>query len=391
MKDYDFSQEENEFITGGTTDEFVAHIKVMGVGGGGCNAVNRMIEAGIGEGVEFYAVNTDKQALNLSSATNRIQIGSRTTRGLGAGANPSQGQIAAEEDADGLREILRGTDLLFLTAGMGGGTGTGALPVIANIAKEEGILTIAVVTKPFGFEGERRMRNAELGIENLNKNVDTLVIVPNQKLVDTMPKDATFKECFKKADEILRQSIQGIVDLIVHPNTINCDFANVKTVIQQAGMCHIGIGHGEGEDRHIQAVKDAVSSPLLETTIEGATAVIVNITGNDIRLNEVNEASSLIEKAIAPDALFIFGYGENDQDEGITITIIATGFKQKKSASLFRDEPGKVIQDIYNIPVNPAGIRQEVEQPPMPQVDDSGIENPRVRNDYSLPKFMRRR
>ncbi len=308
-------------------DNSSANIKVIGVGGGGCNAVLRMIAYNF-KGPEFIAINTDKQALLSNPAPKRIQIGDKLTKGLGAGANPDVGQKAAEESKAKIAEVLQGADLVFITAGMGGGTGTGAAPVIAQMAKDMGILTIAVVTKPFPFEGKIRASNAEKGIANLKKYVDTLVIIPNEKLLRVMPKGTSVFESFKRADEVLRQGIQGISDLILKPGIINLDFADVKTVMKNRGYAHMGIGIGKGENKVQEAVRNAVYSPLLETQIEGATAVLLNIKGGvDMALDEINEASELVREVVDPNCNIIFGtsINENMKDE-VEVTIIATGF-----------------------------------------------------------------
>ena len=310
-----------------TRDSSVANIKVIGVGGGGCNAVLRMIAYNF-KGPEFIAVNTDRQALLSNPAPKRIQIGDKLTKGLGAGANPEVGQKAAEESKQQIAEVLQGADLVFITAGMGGGTGTGAAPVVAQIAKDMGILTIAVVTKPFPFEGKIRAANAEKGIANLKKYVDTLVIIPNEKLLKVMPKGTSVFESFKYADEVLRQGIQGISNLIIKPGIINLDFADVKTVMKNRGYAHMGIGVGKGENKVQEAVRNAVYSPLLETQIEGATAVLLNVTGGvDMALDEVNEASELVREVVDPNCNIIFGTSINEsmKDE-VEVTIIATGF-----------------------------------------------------------------
>ncbi|MBQ8427392.1 MAG: cell division protein FtsZ [Clostridia bacterium] len=304
-----------------------AVIKVMGVGGGGCNAVNSMIESNISS-AEFIAVNTDNQALLLSRAQKCIQIGSKLTKGLGAGSDPNVGEAAAEESKEEIQENLQGTDLLFIASGMGGGTGTGAASVIARIAREMGILTIAVVTKPFSFEGRVRNENANKGIANLRKYVDTLVIIPNDKLLQFLPAQTGMLDAFKVADEMLKQGIVGIVDLIATPSLINLDFADVNTVMRNQGLAHMGIGRAKGENRIIEAVRQAVSSPLLETTIEGAKSVILNVTGGkDLMLGEVNEAAVLVQGIIDSSANIIFGatIDENISDE-VKITVIATGF-----------------------------------------------------------------
>ncbi len=313
----------------------VAQIKVIGVGGGGNNAVNRMIQSGI-KSASFIAVNTDKQALYLSKAPQRIQIGEKITKGLGAGANPDIGRQAAEESRDYIKEALKGTDLVFITAGMGGGTGTGAAPVIAAMAKEMGILTVAVVTKPFAFEGRRRMENAEMGINNLRKNVDTLVIIPNDKLTQNFSKDITVVEAFQRADDVLRQGIQGISDIIVFPSLINLDFADVRTIMENRGMAHMGLGVGRGENRTLEAVRQAVYSPLLETTIEGSMGLIINITGGvSLTMSEIQHAVSLVQEIIDKSAALIFGADiREDIDDEVQVTIIATGFEAKPSENL---------------------------------------------------------
>ncbi len=306
----------------------VANIKVIGVGGGGNNAVNRMIDANI-TSAQFVAINTDKQALLLSKAEHRLQIGEKLTRGLGAGADPEVGQKAAEESKASISEMLKDCDLVFITAGMGGGTGTGAAPVVAQIAKEMGILTIAVVTKPFGFEGRTRLENSEKGLENLRKYVDTLVIIPNDKLLQLVPKGTPIIEAFMYADDVLRQGIQGISDLIVTPSLINLDFADVRSVMKNRGLAHMGIGHSKGENKTIEAVRQAVSSPLLETTIEGATGVIINVKGGlDLPLDEVYEAADLVKEVVDPSCNIIFGSGiDESMNDEVEITIIATGFQ----------------------------------------------------------------
>ena len=317
----------------------VANIKVVGVGGGGNNAVNRMVSAGI-TSAEFVAINTDKQALLMSKATHRIQIGEKLTHGLGAGAEPDIGQKAAEESKAVITEMLKGSDLVFITAGMGGGTGTGAAPVVASIARDMDILTIAVVTKPFNFEGRRRMENADRGIENLKKYVDTLVIIPNDKLLKIVPKGTPILEAFRCADDVLRQGIQGISDLIVTPSLINLDFADVKTIMKGKGLAHMGIGHGKGESKTIDAVRQAVQSPLLETNIEGATGILLNVKGGlDLSIDEVNEAASLVREVVDNDCNIIFGSGvEENMSEEVEITIVATGFNQSKKVESPVDE-----------------------------------------------------
>ncbi|GAA0683736.1 MULTISPECIES: cell division protein FtsZ [Clostridium] len=310
-----------------------ANIKVIGCGGGGNNAVNRMIIEGL-KNVEFIAINTDKQALMLSHATQKIQIGDKLTKGLGAGANPEVGQKAAEESKEEISQAIKGADMVFITAGMGGGTGTGAAPVVAEIAKSMGILTVGVVTKPFPFEGRKRMLHAEMGIENLKQRVDTLVTIPNERLLTMVDKKTTLMESFKKADDILRQGVQGISDLITIPGLVNLDFADVRTVMLDKGLAHMGVGMGTGDNRAQDAAKQAISSPLLETSIVGATGVLLNVTGGcDLGLLEINEAAEIVQEAADPDANIIFGavIDENLKDE-IRITVIATGFENEKEA-----------------------------------------------------------
>ena len=303
-------------------------IKVIGVGGGGNNAVNRMIDAGVAV-AEFIAVNTDQQALLLSKAPTRLQIGERLTAGQGAGADPEKGKKAAEESKTAITEMLKDAHLVFITAGMGGGTGTGAAPVIAQIAKELGILTIAVITKPFAFEGPVRAKNADEGLERLRNFVDALVVIPNERLREIVPKKTPIVESFKFADDVLRQGVQGISDLIVFPGLINLDFADVCTIMRDKGLAHMGIGYGAGENKAIEAVKRAIASPLLETTIEGATGILINIKGgNDLTQDDISEASMAVGEIVDKSCNIILGTSIDDsmQDE-VEITLIATGFK----------------------------------------------------------------
>ena len=318
----DNNSEENTMLDGTAT------IKVIGVGGAGNNAVNRMVESGI-RNVEFIAVNTDRQALLLSKAASKIQIGEKITRGLGAGANPDIGAQAAEESKTEIAEALRGADMVFVTAGMGGGTGTGAAPIVAAAAKEMGILTIGVVTKPFTFEGKKRLSQAERGIESLKGKVDTLVVIPNDKLLQVIDRKTSIVEAFKMADDVLRQGVQGISDLISVPNLINLDFADVKTIMEQKGIAHMGIGFAQGDNRATDAAKLAIKSPLLETSIEGSKSVLLNITGGtDLGMFEVNEAADLIRQSVADDANIIFGAGIDESlGDSIKITVIATEFE----------------------------------------------------------------
>ncbi len=305
----------------------MATIKVVGVGGAGNNGVNRMVENGL-KSVEFISVNTDRQQLNVSKANKKIQIGEKLTRGLGAGANPEVGKCSAEESKTEIAEALKGADMVFVTAGMGGGTGTGAAPIVAEVSKEMGILTVGVVTKPFPFEGKRRMMQAEAGIEELRQNVDTLIIIPNEKLLQVVEKQTSIMDAFKMSDDVLRQGVQGISDLITIPGLVNLDFADVKTIMLDAGVAHIGIGRASGEHRAQEAARQAIHSPLLETSIEGAGGVLLNVTGGkDLCLLEISEAADLVQKSVDADANIIFGavIDENLENE-IVITVIATGF-----------------------------------------------------------------
>ena len=307
-------------------DQF-AQIKVVGVGGAGSNAVNRMISSGL-KGVEFIAINTDKQALYLSKANTKIQIGDKLTKGLGAGSNPEIGEKAAEESREEIAQALKGSDMVFVTAGMGGGTGTGAGPTVAAIARELGILTVGVVTKPFSFEGKKRMQHAEKGLETLKNCVDTLVIIPNDRLLQVIEKKTTIMDAFRIADDVLKQGVQGISDLIAVPGLINLDFADVKTVMLSTGLAHMGVGKASGEGRAEEAEKQAIHSPLLETSIDGAKGVLLNITGgSNLGLMEVNAAAEMVQKAADPDANIIFGavIDETLEDEMI-VTVIAAGF-----------------------------------------------------------------
>ena len=361
------TKEENLVLEIKTNEsEAAAKIIVVGVGGGGNNAVNRMIEEQIA-GVEFIAINTDKQALQLSKAPTLIQIGDKITKGLGAGARPEIGEKAAEESAEEIAAALEGADMVFVTCGMGGGTGTGATPVVARIAKEQGALTVGVVTKPFRFEAKTRMNNAITGIEKLKENVDTLIVIPNDKLLEVVDRRTTMPEALKKADEVLQQGIQGITDLINVPALINLDFADVQTVMVDKGIAHIGIGYGKGDDKALEAAKEAVSSPLLETTIAGASHVIINISG-DIGLFDANDAAEYIRELAGEDANIIFGakYDDTTPDE-VTITVIATGLHNVGgSASKLKSRlEGKAKE--YETPVIPT--------PVMPELD-LGLANP---------------
>ncbi|WP_297720711.1 cell division protein FtsZ [Intestinimonas sp.] len=312
-----------------TGPESVVTIKVIGVGGGGSNVVNRMVRSGV-QGVDFIAVNTDKQALTTSSATYKIQIGEKLTGGQGAGSNPDVGRKSAEESRGQIAKALEDADMVFITAGMGGGTGTGAAPIVADIAKEAGLLTVGVVTKPFAFEGRRRMIQAEAGIEELRSKVDSLVIIPNERLKFATDQKITFQNAFEIADDVLRQAVQSISDLIKNTGFINLDFADVTAVMKDAGMAHMGVGRAAGKNKAEEAAKMAISSPLLETSINGAHGVLVNVTGSmDIGLEEVETAANLVQQAAHPDALIIFGaaFDEELEDE-IRVTVISTGFEE---------------------------------------------------------------
>ena len=325
----------------------VADIKVIGAGGGGGNAVNRMIKAGL-TGVDFWAMNTDAQVLKMSLAENRIQLGSKLTEGLGAGGDPSVGEKAAEETRDQIVQALDGADMVFVTAGMGGGTGTGAAPVVAKIAKELGALTIGVVTKPFSFEGKRRMNQAMQGLEKLKETVDALIVIPNDKLLEVVERRTTMKEAFQVVDEVLLRGVQGISDIITVPGMINVDFADVKAVMQSSGSALMGIGRGSGEGRAMEAAKLAINSPLLETSINGASGIIMNVTGgSDMTLHEVTEAAQVIHDAIAEDAIFTFGSVIDDRIQGeIQITVIATGFEMKTPEIASKKEASKSLSAI---------------------------------------------
>ncbi len=307
--------------------ESFARIKVVGVGGGGCNAVNRMIEENV-QGIEFIAVNTDAQALLLSKAPTRVHIGEKLTRGLGAGGDPEVGRKAAEESAEELYQVLDGTDMVFITAGMGGGTGTGAAPVVAKVARDVGALTIGVVTRPFSFEGSRRMKAAEAGIAALKEQVDTLIVIPNDRLLQIVDKKAGLQDAFKVADDVLRQGIQGISELITVPGLINLDFADVKAIMSEGGAALMAVGEASGEDRARLAAEEAISSKLLDITIDGARGILFNITGGpDLTLFEVNQAAAIIKEAAHPDVNLIFGAViDPNMGDRVRVTVIATGF-----------------------------------------------------------------
>jgi len=354
-----------------TQPETFARIKVIGVGGGGTNAVNRMIEAGLA-GVDFWAMNTDIQVLTTSAADKTLQLGENLTRGLGAGGNPEVGRASAEESKSDIKKALEGSDMVFVTAGMGGGTGTGAAPVIAEIAKDMGILTVAVVTRPFRFEGPRRARLADEGIDNLKAHVDTVIVIPNDRLLNVVEKKATLMDAFKEADDVLRQGVQGISDIITIPGLINVDFADVKTVMSDAGSALMGIGFAEGDHRAVEAAQAAISSPLLETDIAGARAVLVNVTaGPDLQLQEVYEAADLIREGTdADDANIIFGMVVDPRLQGaVRVTVLATGFDTRSAKK---------------IEARPAAAAAPAEAPPEPPRAPSDT-------DLDIPAFLRRR
>lgn len=392
----------------GTPDGFPqATIKVIGVGGGGTNAVNRMIKAQV-QGVDFISVNTDSQALQQAQAPTRIQIGEKLTRGLGAGGNPSMGQKAAEESNEELYEALQGADMVFITAGMGGGTGTGAAPIIAQIAQDVGALTVGVVTKPFSFEGPRRRIAAEEGVASLKDRVDALITIPNDRLLSIADMKMSMTEAFSIADEVLHQGIEGISDMITKPGMINLDFADVKAIMSHAGSALMAIGRAAGEDRAPKAAQAAIASPLLEVSISGAKGVLFNIAGSDYTLHEVNEAARVIQEAADPDANIIFGaiIDERLGDE-IQITVIATGFEGRSTSvrsgsarplhrdltparTAANDRPAERTSDTRVEPARQEPARQEPRAEPR---DQSSYRRPDVDDDdqYDIPAFIRRR
>ena len=370
-----------------------AKIKVIGVGGGGCNAVDRMIDAGL-KGIQFMAVNTDKQALEKSKAETKFQIGEKLTKGLGAGANPEIGQKAAEESLEDLGKFIAGSDMVFITAGMGGGTGTGASPVIAKAAKDQGILTVGVVTKPFTFEGRKRGDHAELGIKFLKKYVDSLVVVPNDKLLQISEKNTTMLQAFAMADEVLKQGVQGISDIIAETGMINLDFADVMTVMSDRGIAHMGVGRGKGDDRVSQAVKNAIESPLLETSVNGAKAILLNITGGyDLGMLEVNEAADQIEKAADKDAIIILGTAvKEDMQDEIVITVIATGFEERPSGGLYEStiitSSGKTGLGMEETVAEEAASEEpETEKEEAGETDSFGK---KYTLDFTIPDFLKK-
>ena len=378
--------------------ESSAKIIVVGVGGAGNNAVNRMVEEAIG-GVEFIGVNTDKQALTLCKAPTVIQIGEKLTKGLGAGAKPEIGEKAAEESIEEIRQAIQGADMVFVTCGMGGGTGTGAAPVVAGVAKEMGILTVGVVTKPFRFEAKTRMSNALAGIEKLKESVDTLIIIPNDRLLEIVDRRTTMPEALKKADEVLQQAVQGITDLINLPALINLDFADVHTVMIDKGVAHIGIGEGKGDDKAMEAVQQAVSSPLLETTIEGASHVIINVSG-DISLMDANDAATYVQNMTGEDTNIIFGALYDDKEaDYVRITVIATGLDDEttRKASVTRDKnaakSGKTArtqQEQPQVQAQPTYQMPTFKQPTFQQPQTNFTSNV-PKKDIQIPDFLKNR
>ncbi|NPV66315.1 MAG: cell division protein FtsZ [Anaerolineae bacterium] len=393
MSDYDLTPGEN-----------FAQIKVVGVGGGGGNAINRMIEEGMG-GVDFISINTDAQALMLSQAKTRVRIGDKLTRGLGAGGNPEIGRKAAEESADELYEVLRGADMVFITCGMGGGTGTGAAPIVAQVAKELGSLTIGVVTRPFSFEGKRRQDAAEAGIEALKDHVDTLIVIPNDRLLQIADKRASLQDAFRLADDVLRQGIQGISELITVPGLINLDFADVRTIMSEGGAALMAVGQASGDDRARKAAEAAVSSQLLDVTIDGARGILFNVTGGTgLSLFEVYEAASIIKDTAHPDVNLIFGAViDPNMGDSVRITVIATGFEQSHVARRQVQQGAQPLQTPQRAPAQPAqqqpamqpALRRPI-QPPQPPQQQSSVDSG---SDFSsfdsgnmdIPTFLRKR
>lgn len=369
--------------------ESFARIKVIGCGGGGSNTVNRMIAGGL-KGVEFITLNTDAQALQLSSADIKLQIGEKLTRGLGAGANPEIGKKAAEESRDMIENALRGADMVFVTAGMGGGTGTGAAPVVAEIAKELGALTVGVVTRPFSFEGRKRSQHGEAGIAALKEKVDTLIVIPNDRLLEIVDKNTPMLEAFREADNILRQGVQGISDLIAVPGLINLDFADVKTIMTERGSALMGIGVGSGENRAAEAARRAISSPLLETSIDGARGVLMNITGGtNLSLYEVNEAADIVSSAADPDVNMIFGAVINeDLKNELVVTVIATGFEQTQRAA---EAPRRQQQPISSAGNRPTPISNVNTGRAKEEEDDKSLFSMSNLDNLDIPAFLRNR
>ena len=366
----------------------LATLKVVGVGGGGNNAVNRMIDDGM-QNVEFIAINTDGQALNLSKAESKIQIGEKLTRGLGAGANPDIGKKAAEESREQVEDALQGADMVFVTAGMGGGTGTGAAPIVAKIAKEMGILTVCVVTRPFSFEGRKRQTQAAAGVDAMKAAVDTLIIIPNDRLLDIVDKSTPMMEAFKEADNVLRQGVQGISDLIAVSGEVNLDFADVKTIMQNQGSALMGIGISAGENRSVEAAKKAISSPLLETSIVGAQGVLMNITGGEsLSLFEAQEAADIVQDAADEDVNMIFGTVINPElEDEIIVTVIATGFNEKGVNRTPERPATEEKRESFGLPGNDEEPKRTRS---FQREEDTGVNNSQD-DDYEVPTFLRNR
>ncbi len=376
--------------------ESFARIKVIGVGGGGCNAVNRMIEEGL-SGIEFITVNTDAQALLLSKAPMRVRIGDKSTRGLGAGGNPEMGRKAAEESAEELYEVLKGSDMVFVTSGLGGGTGTGAAPIVAQIAKECGALTIGVVTRPFTFEGSRRQQSAEAGIATLTEHADTLIVIPNDRLLQIVDKRASLQDAFRTADDVLRQGIQGISELITVPGLINLDFADVRAIMSEGGAALMAVGHANGEDRARIAAEAAISSQLLDITIDGARGILFNVTGgNNLTLFEVNQAAAIIKETAHPDVNLIFGavLDPNMGDE-IRVTVIATGFDRAGVRPVIEQRPIRTTDELQASQSRPRPVEQRpaANVAPANPIPAPTEFSPRVLNtdDLDVPAFLRNR
>jgi cell division protein FtsZ len=381
--------------------ESFARIKVVGCGGGGCNAVNRMIDEGL-SGIEFIAINTDAQALLLSKAPTRVRIGDKVTKGLGAGGNPEVGRKAAEESAEELYEVLKGSDMVFVTAGLGGGTGTGAVPIVAQIAKEVGALTIGVVTRPFTFEGARRQQAAEAGWNKLREHADTLIVIPNDRLLQIVDKRASLQDAFRMADDVLRQGIQGISELITVPGLINLDFADVRTIMSEGGAALMAVGQASGEDRARIAAEMAISSQLLDVTIDGARGILFNVTGGpNLTLFEVNQAAAIIKETAHPDVNLIFGAVlDPSMGESIRITVIATGFERSSSVRPVETPTPKAREEVQAYPTR--AQQRPVEKPverndrlARPQAQNVTADDfqPRVLNtdDLDIPAFLRNR
>ncbi|HAL15573.1 MAG: cell division protein FtsZ [Bellilinea sp.] len=375
----------------GQQAESFARIKVIGVGGGGCNAVNRMIEEGMG-GIEFVTVNTDAQALLLSKAPTRVRIGDKGTRGLGAGGNPEVGRKAAEESAEELYEVLKGSDMVFVTSGLGGGTGTGAAPIVAQIAKEVGALTIGVVTRPFAFEGARRQQSAELGITKLKEHADTLIVIPNDRLLQIVDKKVSLTEAFRTADDVLRQGIQGISELITVPGMINLDFADVRAIMSEGGAALMAVGHASGEDRARVAAEMAISSQLLDITIDGARGILFNVTGgNNLTLFEVNQAAAIIKETAHPDVNLIFGAViDPNMGEEVRITVIATGFDRPSSGRSPLLETRPAAREATQ-PIAASSLTNKAERPAPTSTPIEFQPHVMNTNDLDIPAFLRNR